>query len=724
MITNIKHTTTPFILFLFSIFLCAVPLVAQKWSMIVVADWHGAESFVKYPDIHSTKGGGQAHLDHITYINKTFGGDLVMMPGDSNTGIWYTENFIESFSPNSTPQEVVLRAGKNCYTTMRELYRKAGYEKILIAVGDHELGGNQWGQEIRANKVNSLLQYRQVFVEGFNKEATGEFRYQTNIGEKPPNPKGTVFEFTSYAHRHKNVLFITVDVFKRHDEDFFDRANGLGGEGVISCSVDGKQLQWFENVLIEAKKNSSIKHIFVQSHIPIVQPVRKVSSSGQFMDYGEDSKFWKIMVKYGVDIYFAGEVHTNTVTRDSNSSLLQVVSRGNWFNNFLKISVTDKFLRITAYNERGTAAKYNQNYEVHGTLTIDKSGGDAVIDSTGVLKLLDRSRPLLHMNFEKIVPISDSRQVIGLKHDDVKASLHAKKITIRGIECRDAFMNQGTFGQQYDAHAGNINLLRGIRGNFAAGFTKESRLAFYSNSPHSGGNIISYTLWFKTQRKGLEMILIHFGNSYGASKRKNIYTVTLKEGTPILYIGQASYLKPKEDYNLNDSKWHHVAVSMPKQSCRLSQVVMYIDGKIVETIPPPQDKDHYIFFSTSGRLSLGGFGLIPDAYEEVYQNFHVFIGRMDQFMLWSKTIEYEDLRFAMQANLRTIKDKKCQASSKFEEKYISSAANCRRQCKQSMECWGCEVTKNKKTGGIHCLHFTERPVSGRFEEGASCAFIE
>jgi len=85
--------------------------------------------------------------------------------------------------------------------------------------------------------------------------------------------------------------------------------------------VEGDHLKWFENVLIEARKNKSIKHIIVQAHLPIIQPVRKVSCSGQFMDNGEESMFWKIMVKYNVDIYFAGEVHTNTVTKDTSSNL-------------------------------------------------------------------------------------------------------------------------------------------------------------------------------------------------------------------------------------------------------------------------------------------------------------------------------------------------------------------------------------------------------------------
>ena len=70
-------------------------------------------------------------------------------------------------------------------------------------------------------------------------------------------------------------------------------------------------------------KESSIRHILFQPHVPVIQPVHEITCSGQFMDYGEKSAFWKIMVKYNVDIYLAGDVHANTVTKDPDSNLLQ-----------------------------------------------------------------------------------------------------------------------------------------------------------------------------------------------------------------------------------------------------------------------------------------------------------------------------------------------------------------------------------------------------------------
>jgi len=101
-----------------------------------------------------------------------------------------------------------------------------------------------------------------------------------------------------------------------------------------------------------------------------VEEVRKVSYSGQFMDRGEGNAFWKTMVKYGVDIYLAGEVYTNIVTKNPESNLLWVVSRGNSFNISLQIKVTNDILSILFYNEIGQKPKNNHNYEVYGDLFI------------------------------------------------------------------------------------------------------------------------------------------------------------------------------------------------------------------------------------------------------------------------------------------------------------------------------------------------------------------
>ena len=78
-------------------------------------------------------------------MNKTYGGDLIFAPGDSNNGGWYLESYINENFPGKTPQEAVYAAGINCYTTIRDLFSRGGYDRFIMTIGDHEIGDNGKG---------------------------------------------------------------------------------------------------------------------------------------------------------------------------------------------------------------------------------------------------------------------------------------------------------------------------------------------------------------------------------------------------------------------------------------------------------------------------------------------------------------------------------------------------------------------------------------------------
>jgi len=625
------------------------------WSFIVLADWHKAEYFATDPSTNSQY--YKETESQIKFVNQTYGGDFVLIPGDTNGalpgekggGKWDKEDFETIFEPELTVSNRVLKAGKNCYKSVKELFSRGGYDTIYVALGDHEVGGNSWGIA-NTRKINALTAYKTAFSKWYNNDADKNFLFPERIGSVSSRPLGTEFADTSYAHQHKNMLTITVDAFKQMSTTFIDKERGAGGEGAITCTLDGEHLEWFINVLIEAKKDASIKFIIVQAHVPIIQPVRQVASSGQFMDYGEESDLWKAMADYGVDIYFGGDVHDNTVTKDPNSDLLQVVSRGNQFSNFLKVDVTDSILSITAYNEVGIKRMNNKKYIEHGSLTLDKSNcaasacDCAIISAHGVLKLLDRTSALVHFNFGEIIPLG-TRQVIGLQHDDHFDTLVAKRITIRRIKSEESLPNQGSFGQQYDAQIANVNLSwSSSRNDSYATFTERSRLGIFTNGPHTSGGIISYALWIKTSEIS-EMTLVHYGNAFDFNAQKkmkrNIFTLTLKNGSPILYSSPQQILEPVDAFNLNDNEWHHIAVSMPRRSCLLSEVVMYVDGRVAATKTP--QRDTRIFFISSGRMSIGGFGHSSEKFEIALPHLSNFVGGVDDFFLWTRKIEEEDL---------------------------------------------------------------------------------
>jgi hypothetical protein len=207
-----------------------------------------------------------------------------------------------------------------------------------------------------------------------------------------------------------------------------------------------------DKVLSEAGKDSSIKHIFVQSHLPVLQPVRRINSSGMLMDDEMESGFWKTLRKHKVDIYFAGEVHSNTVTKDPQSDLVQIVSRAKYLNNFVTVDVTDDTIDVTLYNQIAPKPS-DGKYEVSGKFAIDKSGGKKRFRGEGQLAFLDRKARMIHFDFEESFALKD-RQVLGFARSG--GDPFRSEIAIEGVICDRSFANRGVFGQNYDAQYGDI----------------------------------------------------------------------------------------------------------------------------------------------------------------------------------------------------------------------------------------------------------------------------
>ena len=61
----------------------------DEWSFIVLLDWHNAEYFAIDPSEDSRI--WRQKYDQIQYLKETYGGELVVLRGDSNSGKWYSE---------------------------------------------------------------------------------------------------------------------------------------------------------------------------------------------------------------------------------------------------------------------------------------------------------------------------------------------------------------------------------------------------------------------------------------------------------------------------------------------------------------------------------------------------------------------------------------------------------------------------------------------------------
>ena len=591
----------------------------EPWRFLTLADWHLAEIYVQ-PDKYAE--GIATVADGLKMLKANYGGELVMLPGDSNVGHWDTKQFIKSFNPKLTPAESILQAGELCYSGMVNTFKDAGYSKLLMAVGDHELGDNPWPPGTAVSECQP--QFREAFASVFNiNPDDGQFVYDKPIGEAASRPLGTKYETTSFAYQYKNVLFVTVDAFHQEDPD-----KTIGLQGSVTGAVVGEHLKWLDHVLSEARKDSSIKHIFVQAHLPVLQPVRRVNSSGMLMDDEMESDFWKTLRKHKVDIYFAGEVHSNTVTKDPKSELVQVVTRAKFMNNFVTVDVTDERIEITLYNQAAPKPS-DGKYDVYGKFVIDKSSGRRVFKGEGELAFLDREARMIHFDFEEKFALAD-RQVLGLQRGP--ADPFVSEVTIQGVRCDRSFANRGVFGQNYDAQYSDVASAEGPRGK-AGVFKANSQMAVYGAGPHGHGNMVSYALWMKTISKE-DMVLINTGRA----GIKGLINLHLNNGQPEL-LNAANARLIADVQQLNDGKWHHVAVSMPKKDCKLSEVQFYVDGQAVESEVVGQDKQ--ISVSLANKVTIGGLGH-GNGKTPFSKLFHVehgikpFEGSLDEVSVWAR----------------------------------------------------------------------------------------
>ena len=279
--------------------------------------------------------------------------------------------------------------------------------------------------------------------------------------------------------------------------------------------------------------------------------------------------------------------------------------------------------------------------------------------------------------------------------------LLASEVTIRGESCDQAMLNNGTFGAQYDAQVGNVTLVESGRvdGKFAGNFTENSRFAIFGVGPYSGGEMVSFSLWFKTNESTNEMIMFHYGASGGARGSKDHLTVTLAKGVPVVYFRPEYQLEPDGNgTDLADGEWHQIAISMPKKSVQMAFVRMYIDGERVKT-SMRNGKSENVFFTTRGNLSLGGFGYQGNYFDETYPLMTTFQGLMDDFRVVARP--FASKRF------ENFKGNECSKNDESTHHLVemNKLRECKTKCKQNKSCQGYELNRGNKT----CYHFNEQP---------------
>ena len=335
-------------------------------------------------------------------------------------------------------------------------------------------------------------------------------------------------------------------------------------------------------------------------------------------------------------------MHLNTVTKDKESNVLQIASRGNYFNNFLTVDVSDDEIHVRCHNEVGNNyVRYNMNYEVSGRLIIKKSE-DTEINGWGQLALMDQSAAMIAFDFEEKKPLN-SRSILGIglvpdsKHKPVLDS-----VKVNGKSCSEVLPNIGEFGMDYDAQSTNVNLVGGISGK-AGSFGEDSRAGIWAMGPHFGGREISYSVWFKTEAINMPILIAYEGYWI----KYNVMNLRLRNGRPELCISPKTKVRAPDSLRLNDGIWHHIVVTHHKDNGYVGDINMYVDGESVDTRVIGTNSK--VNFPNGGVVSLGGFGHGRSSNESKrndrtgFQNGDAFVGLMDDVKIFARGLSATDV---------------------------------------------------------------------------------
>jgi len=610
-----------------------ISLILLQFAFIAGAQTkHGTWRFINIPDYHSAEGfsrnGPQREqriaeqTEAFKQMKERYGGELIIMPGDCNGGHWYRQKYLKQFKSypdyaNYDTRQVVLEASRLCYQGLWDIIQNGGYDNFLMAVGDHELGDNPWrkGSEV----VNHIATFRQGFANTFTLEKNGKSRFSQKIGKALPRPLGTIYEHTSNAVQHKNVLFVTLDMFRFDAKDKI-----LGDQGVINGDISGKHMEWFESVLSEAQRIPSIKHIVVQSHLPIIYPVRKYASSGMMVDKNESEKILNVLRKYNVDLYLAGEVHMNTVTKDSKSDLIQLVARGNKLSNMTLVDVENDKLLISTHHQNGDKL---------GSLSIDKSSGLTKIEGSGLLKPIHPKGLQIHWSFDKQLDKTNYKNSIeGAfpkqgKHNPAMSSITEPIV----------YLNDGGFNYDYSLIGASATQASGIIGD-AVNISASTSLFLLPIGPMDFGYERTLSCWVKTNAKGRLLIL----NSASYWGKGQFFNLGINEGNLELALRPEIFTTTR-NLTLNDGEWHHLAVVVPNNDAKIKDLKLFVDGNL---IVDKQTTKPEVSVNTS-QANWMAIATQTETYKTDLvktMNMNDYVGLLDDFSLWTRALSEKDIK--------------------------------------------------------------------------------
>lgn len=561
----------------------------NTWSFVSAPDWHAGEREVS-PPVDSMQ--IEQQLNAINDM-KGCNPELLLIDGDLAAGPWVGQKWITQFAPGGTQQEAIINVCQVAYGNLKQRFEENGFTKMLVGIGDHEIGeDSNWKP---GSEVSRLLPvYRDAFQRIWNRDEQGRFIYSDPIGSAASRPIGTAWENTSFAYKYKNVLFVTVDIYNQPDPD--------KPVGYLQRSINGdmpkEHLQWFENVLKEARKDSQIKHIIVQAHSPIIAPVRGQKTSMLYIEELDKSSFWKAMQKYRVDLYFAGEVHAPSAQRIKDEFPIQVVHGGYAGKNYLSVEVSEYKLYIKLRETNG------KKYSDIGEMIIDKSSENTIVKDKGMLRIINPEEALIHYTFDVKEKGEIPNQAQMAKYYNLKT---------------EAGLTEGIQGKSMDMNGSEVAECQGYG-------------VMTRNHPST------FIAWVRTSQKGDSYI----ASNGGEATATGIFDIVIKDDHLAVYAAANSCLQTSaEGTEINDGRWHQLAVVFPVEGKTLKNAKLYVDGQLKDTWLAGTDQ--VVMVRPAYKMILGGPHNKPSA-EFTSLGIKNHTGSIDEVSVWFRALSENEIQ--------------------------------------------------------------------------------
>ncbi len=502
--------------------------------------------------------------------------EAFVVAGDLLNGRWFNPNTLNMFDPGGTTFGKLNNAADVYYTWYWELFRQNGIDTIIAAIGDHDIGDNDWGTgSEKANHVDTMkVAFGRNMVDPLNLPATWN-----GISSTAPEGAGE-YDEGSFVIQINNVLFVTIDAFEYEggSTSLHYRYGAVDGDVSGDIADPCTHLGWLEKILSAADDDPTVDHVIVQAHPPTLPGCRKQASSGMMITKREDSPFWQTLQKHShqkggkVRFYFSGEVHTTTASKDPESDIIQLVHGnpplGNGSGNYVVFRVNKDTIELDLYqfdldstgggtywqpsSTNSTGCGSMTAGEKTGTMVLDVSGAETTYQTTGWLDIVNPKGLLIHFTFDETYNGNQSNTG-DLSNLFYSGAINGDPCTVPGkLGNAMSFDNNG----DYYKTAGGL-------------------------APISEGQQRSVTGWFKSNYTDVNSSQWETLLGYGQNEINNgEFNVRVAGGTIHLHVDSSTYSYTDNGVStVYDGQWHHCAVVLPEEHYNnLSDVKFYIDG--------------------------------------------------------------------------------------------------------------------------------------------------